>query len=140
MTDADEIAALVHRYARLLDDGDVDAVVALFEHSTWRSLPVGSTLRGSAEVRPVYENLIAQDASHPTKHLLTNLTIDVEPGATTASSHCYWTVLRSVPGGGIEIALSGQYIDTFEKVDRSWRFTDRLITVDLTGGVTAPGN
>ena len=39
MSDADEITALVHSYARLLDDGDVDAVAALFEHSTWRSLP-----------------------------------------------------------------------------------------------------
>ena len=46
MSDADEITALVHSYARLLDRGDVDGVAALFEHSTWRSLPNGSVLRG----------------------------------------------------------------------------------------------
>ena len=136
MSDADEISALVHSYARLLDDGDVDAVAALFEHSTWRSLPHGSTLRGSAEVRPVYEQLLAQDPPLRTKHLLTNLSIAVEPGAKTASSHCYWTVLEGAPGERIEIALSGQYTDSFEKVGRAWRFTDRLITVDLTGEVT----
>ncbi len=136
MSDTDEITALVHAYARLLHDGDVDAVVALFEHSTWRSLPNGTTLRGSAEVRPVYEQLLAQDGPARTKHLLTNLSIVVEPGATAGSSHCYWTVLRSTPGEPIEITLSGQYSDTFEKIDHAWRFTDRLITVDLTGAVT----
>ncbi len=138
MSDADEIAALVHAYARLLDAGDLDAVVSLFEHSTWRSLPHGSSLYGSAEVRPVYENLMARAGGVRTKHLLTNVSVEVAPGATTASSHCYWTVLRSDPGGPIDIALSGQYTDTFEKVDGRWRFTDRLIATDLTGGPADP--
>jgi ketosteroid isomerase-like protein len=138
MSDADEITALVHSYARLLDSGDVDAVAALFEHSTWRSLPKGSVLRGTAEVRPVYENLLAQDRSRHTKHLITNLSVDLEPGATTASSHCRWTVLQGTPGEPISITLSGQYADTFEKVDNRWRFSDRLITTDLTGAAPTP--
>jgi len=132
MSDADEITRLVHSYARLLDGGDVNGVVALFEHSTWRSLPNGSALRGSAEVRPVYENLLAREGGLQTKHLITNLSIDVEPGATTASSHCYWTVLRNAPGQPIGITLSGQYADRFEKCDGHWRFVDRLITIDQT--------
>lgn len=133
MSDRERIAALVHSYARLLDAGDVDGVVALFEHSTWRSFPNGSVRRGGAEVRPVYENLVAADGDLRTKHLLTNLSIEVAPGATTASSHCNWTVLEGGPGQPIDIALSGQYTDTFEKVGGAWRFTDRLITIDLTG-------
>ena len=70
MSDAGEIASLVHSYARLLDGGDVDAVAALFEHSTWRSMPDGSRLRGSEEVRPVDKALIAQqgDPPHETPH------------------------------------------------------------------------
>ena len=44
MSDVEEISALVHSYARLLDSGDVDGVTALFEHSTWRSMPKGSML------------------------------------------------------------------------------------------------
>jgi ketosteroid isomerase-like protein len=138
MSDTDEITALVHSYARLLDAGDVDAVVALFEHSTWRSLPNGSTLRGSAQVRPVYENLMARAGKLRTKHLLTNLTIGVEPGATTAWSHCYWTVLQGAPGERIDITLAGQYTDAFEKIAGTWRFTDRLITVDLTAAPSVP--
>ena len=132
MSDTEEIKELVHSYARLLDGGDVNGVVDLFERSTWRSLPHGAVLRGSAEVRPVYEKLLARDDDRRTKHLITNLSIDVEPGATTASSHCYWTVLRSAPGEPIGISLSGQYTDRFEKFDGHWRFVDRLITTDLT--------
>ncbi len=133
MSDVDDITALVHSYARLVDGGDVDAVVALFEHSTWRSWPNGSTRRGAAAVRPVYENLMARDGDHRTKHLITNLSIEVAADATTASSHCCWTVLRSAPGETIAIDLSGQYTDTFERAEGGWRFTDRLISVDLTG-------
>lgn len=138
MSNHEELTALVHRSARLLDQGDLDAVVALFEHSTWRSLPNGSLLRGSEEVRPVYAQLMAQNGERSTKHLITNLTISVEPDATSASSHCCWTVLAGAPERPIEVTLSGQYTDTFEKVDGRWRFSDRLITVDLVAGPLPP--
>jgi hypothetical protein len=119
MSDEAAITVPVHSYARRLGGGDVDAVVALFEHSTWRSEPGGSVRRGPAEIRPVYEQLLAHDRTYRSKHLLTNLSIDVQQADGT--------------GGRIEVSLSGQYADTFEKVDGAWRFTDRLITVDLTG-------
>ena len=138
MSDLGEITALVNSYALLLDGGDVDAVAALFAHSTWRSEPEGHVLRGVEEIRPVYEQLTSHEGSPRTKHLLTNLTVDVEPEATTASAHCYWTVLQNIePGRPINVILSGQYTDTFEKIDGAWRFADRLITVDLTGDASA---
>jgi SnoaL-like domain len=138
MSDENAITALVHSYALLLDTGQMDAVAALFEHSTWRSDPDGPVLRGSKEVRPVYEKLRTHEGSPRSKHLLTNLTVNVDPGGSTASAHCYWTVLQSVePLRRLEIILSGQYKDTFEKVGGTWRFTDRLIGVDFTGDSSA---
>ncbi len=137
MSDFGEITALVNSYAVLLDGGDLDAVAALFAHSTWRSEPDGHVLRGTEEIRPVYEQLKVPEGGPRTKHLLTNLTVRVEPEATTASAHCYWTVLQNVgPGRPINVILSGQYTDTFKKVDGAWCFADRLITVDLTGDVS----
>ena len=66
---------------------------------------------------PVYEKLKTHEGSPRTKHLLTNLTVNVDPGGSTASAHCYWTVLQSLePLRHLEIILSGQYKDTFEKV------------------------
>jgi hypothetical protein len=139
MSDESEITALVHSYAILLDNGDMDAVAALFEHSTWRADPGDTVWRGSAEVRPVYEQLIVPDGGPRTKHLLTNLTVDVEPGASMATSHCYWTVLQNVRAGEpITIIFSGQYTDTFERIEGNWHFADRLITTDLTGNLSSP--
>jgi hypothetical protein len=138
MSDLGEITALVNSYALLLDAGDMDAVTALFAHSTWRSEPDGHVLRGIEEIRPVYEQLKSPEGGPRTKHLLTNLTVDVEAEASTASAHCYWTVLQNIgPGSPINVILSGQYTDKFEKVDGAWRFADRLITVDLTGDASA---
>ena len=138
MSDVSEITALVNSYGSLLDQGDIDGVVGLFEHSTWRSDPQGSVLRGSSEVRPVYEQLLAALGSMRTKHLLTNLTVEVDEEGTTASSHCYWTVLQNTePGVTVDVTLSGQYTDRFEKVEGTWRFTDRLITTDLFGNPAA---
>ncbi len=139
MSDVAEITALIHSYGRLLDSGDIEGVVALFEHATWRGDPNGPVLSGSAEIRPVYEQLLAALGTLKTKHLLSNVSIEVAEGATTASSHCYWTVLQNTePGISIDVTLSGQYTDRFEKVDGNWRFTDRLITTDLFGNATTP--
>ena len=137
MSDVSEITALIHSYALLLDGGDMDAVAALFANSTWRSEPAGRVLRGGEAVRPVYAQVKLYDGVPRTKHLLTNLTVEVEPGARRASAHCYWTVLQNMePGNPVEIILSGQYVDTFEKAEGAWRFADRLIKVDLTGDVS----
>lgn len=133
VSDEAAITALVHAYVFLVDDGDVDGVAALFAHATWRSDASDAVRRGAAEVRPVYEQLRASTGDARTKHLITNLTVTVEEGATTASSRCYWTVVSQDPDGGIRIARSGQYVDSFAKVDGIWRFADRLITVDLGG-------
>ena len=81
--------------------------------------------------------MLAALGSLRTRHLLTNLTVRIDGSGTTASSHCYWTVLQNTePGAAIDVTLSGQYTDRFEKVDGNWRFADRLITTDLFGNAT----
>ena len=124
----------MNSYALLLDSGDMEAVADLFERATWRSDPNGPVLRGSAGVRPVYDALKTYDGVPRTKHLLTDLIIEVDEAGTTASSHCYWTVLQNLEDGGrIEAIVSGQYTDRFEKSEGMWHFSDRLITADLFG-------
>lgn len=134
MADLAEITALVHAYARRLDGGDLDGVAALFEHATWRTESTGVVLQGSEQVRAVYDRVQLYDGVPRTKHLITNLDVDVHPGADTATSECYFTVLQGVePGEPIQTILSGRYVDRFERVDRAWRFSDRLIVVELLG-------
>lgn len=134
MDDRAEIATLVYDYARLLDAGDFDGVAALFEHATWRSAAHGTVLRGSGEVRTAYDRIRLHDGSPRTKHLITNLHIELGPGAHSASGRCYYTVLQGiVPGEPIETIVAGEYVDQYAKVDGRWRFADRLFIVDLEG-------
>lgn len=133
-SDRAQITGLVLAYARLLDAGDFDGVAALFEHATWRSAAHGTVLRGAGEVRTAYDRIRLHDGSPRTKHLITNLSIDVAPGGESASAHCYFTVLQGiVPGEPIEITVAGQYFDELVKVEGAWRFADRLFVVDLEG-------
>ncbi len=134
MTDHDQITALIHAYAGRLDAGDLDGVAALFEHATWRSDSTRAVLQGTGQVRAVYDRVHLYDGSPRTKHLITNLSIDMQPGADRARSDCYFTVLHGiVPGEPIQTILSGRYADRFERVSGTWRFADRLIVVDLAG-------
>jgi 3-phenylpropionate/cinnamic acid dioxygenase small subunit len=73
---------------------------------------------------------LATIAPARSRHLITNLTVAIEPDGQSASSRCYWTVLLAEPGGTLGISLSGQYFDTFVKDKGAWRFSDRLITTD----------
>ena len=137
-TEADEraVAALVHEYARLLDDGDLDGVAALFEYATWRSTETGQTLQGAREVRRVYDRVMLYDGSPRTKHLITNLVVELID-SSTANAHCYFTVLQGItPGERIDVILSGRYLDQFKKVDGRWRFADRLFRSDLIGDLS----
>jgi 3-phenylpropionate/cinnamic acid dioxygenase small subunit len=134
MGDRDEISALVHRYAELLDGGDLDGVVALFAHATWRSAATGAVLRTPEEIRAVYDRINLYDGVPRTRHLMNNLIIDLVDGADDATGRCSYTVLQNVePGGPIEIILVGRYEDRYHRGPEGWHLTDRLFHIDLTG-------
>lgn len=132
-----EIVALVHDYAERLDGGDLDGVAALFEHATWRSDTTGQTLRGTDEVRRVYDRVVLYDGSPRTKHLITNLVVDPAPDGGTAAARCCFTVLQGVvPGQPIRVILAGRYVDRFERAGGRWRFAGRLFVTDLVGDLS----
>jgi hypothetical protein len=128
----DDIAAIVHGYAELLDGGDVDGVVAMFSRATWRSAATGTVLRTPDELRAVYSSLVPADGPIRTRHLMHNLVIDVDDGADDASARCSYTVLEGGdPGAPVRILLVGRYEDRYHHGDDGWHLTDRLFHVDL---------
>lgn len=134
MGDRDEIAALVYRYAELLDGGDLDGVVRLFADATWRSAATGAVLRTPEEIRAVYDRIMLYDGTPKTRHLMNNLTIDLVDGADEATGRCYYTVLQGIdPGAPIQTIVAGRYHDRYRRGPNGWRFADRLFFVDLPG-------
>jgi 3-phenylpropionate/cinnamic acid dioxygenase small subunit len=132
----DEIAALVYRYAELIDAGDLDEVAALFEHATWGSGTRAERMRGTEEVRRMYNGVILyEDGTPHTKHVITNLVIDHDDGGVDASARSYFTVLQA-HDGGLQPIIAGRYDDRFERVDGRWRFAERIIHPDLQGDLS----
>ncbi len=76
------------------------------------------------------------DGTPRTKHVTTNLMIDVDDGAGAATAKSYFTVLQQVDDLVLQVIIAGRYHDRFERVAGEWRFVDRLIYSDLIGDLT----
>ena len=132
MGDIDEIEALVYGYAERIDAGDMEGVVDLFAHATWRSSLTGQVLRDRAEIKAVYDRIALYDGSPRTKHLMTNLVVDIDGSSATARSS--FSVLQGIVAGErLQVVVAGRYFDRFERGPEGWRFADRLFVLDLGG-------
>jgi 3-phenylpropionate/cinnamic acid dioxygenase small subunit len=132
----DDIAALIYRYAELLDAGDLDGVAALFEHAVWGSSTRTERMRGAEQVRRMYDGVILyEDGTPRTKHVITNVVIEHQDGATHAHSRSYFTVLQ-LHDGVLQPVIAGRYHDQFEQVDGTWRYAERIIFPDLQGDLS----
>ena len=130
----DAVAALVHRYAELLDGGDLDALADLFARATLRSNQRPVVRSGREDALALYrDTVILYDGSPCTKHVLTNLAIDLDADGTTATARTHFAVLQARPELPLQVVLAGRYHDRFARLDGTWHFTDRLILVDLVG-------
>jgi 3-phenylpropionate/cinnamic acid dioxygenase small subunit len=134
--DVEAIRALIHEYAELIDDGELDAVAELFTHGTWSSPGRGTPLRGAEQVRRAYDGVILYDGVPSTKHVISNVTIDINGDATAAAARSYFTVLQARPDFPLQPIIAGRYHDRFERVGGKWRFADRQIIPDLIGDLS----
>ena len=137
--DRDAVTRLVFRYAEMVDEGAYAAVAQLFEHATFRAV-VGTdvyTRTGAQQVREQFERMvITYDGVPSTKHVTTNVVVDVDDEGRTAASRSYYSVLQARPDLPLQVIIAGRYHDAFAEVDGEWRFTDRLIFSDLVGDLS----
>ena len=137
--DRDAVTKLVLRYAELVDEGAFATVAQLFEHATFRAV-VGTdvyTRTGAEQVREQFEQMvITYDGIPATKHVTTNLVVEVDDQVRTATSRSYYSVLQARPGLPLQVIIAGRYHDAFAQVDGRWRFTDRMVFSDLVGDLS----
>jgi hypothetical protein len=141
--DLEAIRGLIHRYAELIDLGRLDELAALFEHSTWSSPGRGEPLRGTEQVLHAYDGVIMYDGIPSTKHVISNVSVELADDGATAAARSYFTVLQARPDLPLQPIIAGRYHDRFERADGGWRFTDRVIIPDLIGDLSrhlAPGS
>ena len=130
------IANLIYRYAECVDNADFAGIRELFADAAFTGS--GGTLRGGEAIARMFEKtvIVHEDGTLRTKHVTTNLAIEVDEDAGTATSKAYYTVMQAVPGLALQPIACGTYNDTFERHEGRWRFAERRITLDLAGDVT----
>ena len=133
--DLGDITALMTKYCDLIDCGDLDGCAALFAKGSWGI--VGDMAKGAAEVGAQLENVTLYDGKPNTRHLISNVSINIEPSGLTATAKSCITVMQHVPNDfGWQAIFIGTYRDTFAKDGSAWFFGERAITPDLIGDMS----
>ena len=130
------IENLIATYADLVDGGDFAGVGTLLVDATFTG-GAGSVSGGHAIEKMLRDNLIIyEDGTPRTKHVTTNVVIEVDEDAGTAVSRSYYTVLQALPDLALQPIASGRYHDRFERRSGQWRFVERHVHTDLLGDVS----
>ena len=83
------------------------------------------------------DNIIVYDDGTPrTKHVTTNLGIEVDEAGGTAVARSYFTALKALPDLPLQPIVSGRYDDRFERRGGQWRFVERRVRTDLVGDLS----
>ena len=132
------IANLVYRYAELIDTGDFDGVGELFADAVVSAQGSDVQWRGTREVTDMYVNSTRryEDGTPRTKHVTTNLVIEVDDTRERATCRSYFTVFQQTDVLPLQPIIAGRYHDRFERVDGTWRFAHRHMITDLVGDLS----
>jgi 3-phenylpropionate/cinnamic acid dioxygenase small subunit len=128
------IENLVYAYAARIDAGDFEGVGELFRHGRIQAAP-GVLVEGSEKVQRLYEQTTRRydDGTPRTRHLTTNVAIEVDEDAGFASARSCYMVFQQTDELPLQPIITGRYHDTFQRVDGKWCFDTREMFVDLTG-------
>ena len=133
----DELSRLIFSYAERLDLGDFGAVAALFEQASYGPAE-GPMSRGAAAVEKILREFVIlyEDGTPRTKHLTSNLIVEVDADGLGASARSYFAVLQAVDGSPLQPIISGRYHDRFARGSSRWHFSERRIFMDLVGDLS----
>lgn len=132
------IENLMYRYAFTLDAGDLPGVAELFRHGEIVAPAADSVVKGYDAVLEMYNNStrLYECGTPKTRHIISNVLIEVDDAGTTAKSQAYFTVVQAAPGLPLQTIISGHYKDSFEKRDGLWRFARREMYPELFGDLS----
>jgi hypothetical protein len=133
------IANLVYTYAERIDLGDFAGVAELFRHAVITNEGSDERSEGTAAALQMYESWTRryEDNGTPhTKHVTTNLIIEVDDAGSTGTCRSYFTVIQQTPNLPLQPIIAGRYHDRFERVDGAWRFSHRHIISELFGDLS----
>jgi len=135
-TPAEAVTKLVYTYAERIDAGDFAGIGALFEHATLTFEGYGATVSGPEAIEALYTRSTRRydDGTPRTKHVMTNVIVDVADDGSHAASRSYFTVLQAVPGAlALQPVIAGRYRHTYQRAEGQWRVASMHVMIDLVG-------
>lgn len=131
---------LIALYAEAIDDGDFDRLADLLADAAVTTEGTDVEVRGRDAVLALYTTWTRRyedDGTPKTKHVTTNLILDIDEDAGTASARSYFTVLQATPDLPLQPIITGRYRDTFTRTpDGTWGFATRHMVTEHTGDLS----
>ncbi len=132
-----EIENLMYTYAARLDQGDLEGVAELFRHASIGT-PGEDGVSGYDGILNMYRQStrLYEDGTPKTRHITTNVQIEVDEAANTAEAQAYFTVLQCTEKLPLQPIIAGRYQDTFKRRDDRWCFHRRTMFTDQLGDLS----
>ena len=133
---------LIYLYSRALDLGDMSAAADCFAHNGSMARPMmpEQIIEGREAIRAA---LLTRPKTLLTKHLATNVTIDVE-SREAARGLSYLTMISTTPGEAKPPYLSsgplwfGEFQDRYVREGGVWKFLSRRGSIQMKFIAAAP--
>ena len=135
---AREIENLLYLYAERLDLGDLDGMAQMFAEADFVG-PEGEVHgRGCDAIKEIYTSFVRMyaDGTPMTHHVTTNVIIEVDDEAGTATSRSYFTVFQATDELALQPIIAGRYHDDFVYRDGCWQFSRRQMIPWLEGDMS----
>jgi len=131
------IENLIAAYAELVDAGDFEGLADLLAEATFGG-DGDAVVTGRDAIGTVFRSLVRvyDDGTPRTKHVTTNVHIEVDGDGHGAEARSYVTVFQALPDLPLQPIVAGRYRDRFARRDGGWRFVERRFTTDLVGDVS----
>ncbi len=132
------ITTLMYRYAECVDAADFAGIGALFAHGELASRGVPGAIVGAEAVAGLYRstNKVHPNGTLMTRHLTTNVALDIDESADTATGRSSFLVLQATPAVPLQPIVAGRYRDDFVRADGEWQFARREMAVEQVGDVS----
>ncbi len=134
---ARSVENLIARYAELVDGGDFAGLGEMFADGLFGG-EGDAVVRGRDAVEKIFRATVQvyDDGTPRTKHVTTNIRVDVDDASGTAVAHSYVMVFQALPDLPLQPIVAGRYRDVFERRAETWCFVERRFTTDLVGDVS----
>jgi ketosteroid isomerase-like protein len=117
------------RYATSLDKGDIDGVISCFTEDGTIDSPIFGAYAGHEGIREFAERTATalQVRGIQFRHIVSNLVIDVEGNAATATCYLLDFATRE---GNTELLSPGRCNCNLRKIGDVWQISSRTVTMD----------